>query len=433
MITKYGKKSICGILTAILLISTAPISAHAAATYSAYEIISMIFAVVGGITLEHSQGLISSEFNPNALYESMNAQQAGIGTTLASYVNRAQYLGPGSDLLISEDDYDAFLEYFRQYNINMSLSGQITSSSKAEFIDKVNAFTGLNLQDLDSGIIEKINNGTYKYLCKFGYRTGGTYITSCAFCETYESMSTTVVKFVGYYSLWYNGYFITDYVGPGNGGEIIQENSLEAVAIVGGTGYKADTTTNGKIKTGTYDTISKSRAWDATQGKIVGRTTITMPARETLDDVLQRENVKDITDAVNVYPVDTADNSMVYYPTQSATDFVVPDIAVNANVSVQFPAIEGEVGAYTMDLTGFFPFCIPFDIYAFLQAFEAEPEAPSITYNFPYLNSAGNVVYIQQTYSLSQFDTVAQLVRRLELIAFIIGLAFVTRSFFLRG
>ena len=86
-----------------------------------------------------------------------------------------------------------------------------------------------------------------------------------------------------------------------------------------------------------------------------------------------------------------------------------------------------------MDLTNFFPFCIPFDIYAFLQAFEAEPEAPSITYNFPYINASGNVAYIQQTFELSQFDGVAQLVRRLELVAFIIGLAFVTRSFFLRG
>lgn len=443
MITKNGKKSIYGIMAALILITSCPIRSHAlaaGATYTAYEIISMIFAVVGGTTIQQTQGLVGgSSFDASALYETMNTQSAGMGSLLSSYVNRAQYLAPGSDLVMSDADYQAFLEYFKEYNLQNSISGEITSESEQSFISNLEAFYGITLPNtLPYDMKQKINGGIYLYAMKAenaGTTLFPTGVTGYYIVPTYEQTQ--------YQDLWYNIKFSQNYYAY-SGGQWVSANAqgvlnvqtlndLTVMRILGGIGYKSNTIANEKIKNGTYDTVSKSRTWDATQGKLVGHTTITMPATETLDEAVNKENVKDITDAVNVYPVDTSDDSMIYYPTQSAADFIIPEMTVQTNVYVKFPAIDGDAGAYTMDLTSFFPFCIPFDIYAFLQAFEAEPEAPSITYNFPYINASGNVAYIQQTFDLSQFDGVAQLVRRLELVAFIIGLAFVTRSFFLRG
>lgn len=67
-----------------------------------------------------------------------------------------------------------------------------------------------------------------------------------------------------------------------------------------------------------------------------------------------------------------------------------------------------------------FPFCIPFDIYDLVTGLVAEREAPVITCP---VDVSGHTV----TVDLSEFDSVAELFRLLELILFIIGLAVGTR------
>lgn len=77
------------------------------------------------------------------------------------------------------------------------------------------------------------------------------------------------------------------------------------------------------------------------------------------------------------------------------------------------------------DLSKFFPFCIPFDLYDFFTLLNADPVAPVLSWEIKDL--AG------QTYSLdvdlSQWDSVAQLFRRLQLFLFITGLAAASRKF----
>lgn len=68
-----------------------------------------------------------------------------------------------------------------------------------------------------------------------------------------------------------------------------------------------------------------------------------------------------------------------------------------------------------------FPFCIPFDIYDLISGLVAEREAPVITCP---VDVSGNTV----TVDLSEYDSIAELLRLLELILFIIGLAVATRS-----
>lgn len=68
-----------------------------------------------------------------------------------------------------------------------------------------------------------------------------------------------------------------------------------------------------------------------------------------------------------------------------------------------------------------FPFCIPFDVVDMLRAFTANRTAPSITCP---VDLNGNTI----TVDLQEFEGVASLVRLLELILFIIGLALATRK-----
>lgn len=80
-------------------------------------------------------------------------------------------------------------------------------------------------------------------------------------------------------------------------------------------------------------------------------------------------------------------------------------------------------------LSSVFPFCIPFDLYEFFECLAADPEAPEISWRFYVPGICDEQIEID----LSQFDTVAQIVRTMELLAFIVGLALVTREKFLRG
>lgn len=71
-----------------------------------------------------------------------------------------------------------------------------------------------------------------------------------------------------------------------------------------------------------------------------------------------------------------------------------------------------------------FPFCIPFDLYNFVEALDATPEAPVINWRFYVPGICDETIEID----LSVFDTVAQILRTMELLLFCVGLAFVTRK-----
>lgn len=79
---------------------------------------------------------------------------------------------------------------------------------------------------------------------------------------------------------------------------------------------------------------------------------------------------------------------------------------------------------YDTDWQSVFPFCVPFDLIEFLGVLAAEPEAPVIQWRFYVPNICDENIEID----LSVFDTVAQIMRTLELLAFCIGLILLTRN-----
>ena len=112
-----------------------------------------------------------------------------------------------------------------------------------------------------------------------------------------------------------------------------------------------------------------------------------------------------------------------------STDVPIADtnvIAPSIPGTIDIPKVKDftrEGSQLSFDWKGVFPFCIPFDLIAFLKCLCAEPEAPKfdIPVNIPKIYE-GNIKV-----DLSDFDDVAALCRTLFDILFILGLAYATR------
>ena len=105
---------------------------------------------------------------------------------------------------------------------------------------------------------------------------------------------------------------------------------------------------------------------------------------------------------------------------------VNPDAGGNGSQKPESPGVSD----YTLDLRDFFPFCIPFDIYDLVQVLDADPEAPHFVFDvdFPYMEEPWHI-----DIDFSTWDPVALVLRRLELLLFIVGLAMATRNYYIRG
>lgn len=99
------------------------------------------------------------------------------------------------------------------------------------------------------------------------------------------------------------------------------------------------------------------------------------------------------------------------------------ELTVQGEVAEELPPFEitGPVPVY--GLKDVFPFCIPFDLYDFVSCLAADPVAP----HFEWRLYVEDVVDYTFVIDLQQFETVAQIFRTMFLLAFIVGLAMVTR------
>ena len=106
---------------------------------------------------------------------------------------------------------------------------------------------------------------------------------------------------------------------------------------------------------------------------------------------------------------------------------VVPDMpAVDPDPQPSPPAEDDENSSYlSPNLKEYFPFCIPWDIASIFQNFTAERKAPKFTFT---LKSERFGFSEDIVVDLSTFDSVASILRLLELILFIIALAAATRA-----
>lgn len=90
------------------------------------------------------------------------------------------------------------------------------------------------------------------------------------------------------------------------------------------------------------------------------------------------------------------------------------------------PALPDDIaGLDVPDVTRKFPFCVPFDLIACLTVLNAKSETPRFTIPFviPMINFQQDIVI-----DLSEFETLAAIIRWFETLAFIFGLAMITRN-----
>nr|DAX01721.1 MAG TPA: hypothetical protein [Inoviridae sp.] len=158
----------------------------------------------------------------------------------------------------------------------------------------------------------------------------------------------------------------------------------------------------------------------------------------TISDVVSGEKTwTDVLDQVGVGVIDrTEEGSKVI-----DEDGVTTKDWVYADSTTKVPDItipnEGEVSKelknYTFaGLEKIFPFCLPFDMIDFIKVLDATPQAPHFKYAFPYPTTSGMKTF-EIDIDLSPFDSVAELLRDMECLLFIMGLVLVTRSRMIRG
>lgn len=132
----------------------------------------------------------------------------------------------------------------------------------------------------------------------------------------------------------------------------------------------------------------------------------------TLDD-----GIAQIQDLLHVLVID--DTTDIVQPVRPDPDTGEPekkDDVIKENKS--------NMGFTLAGLEKVFPFCIPFDIYAFLTLLVAEPVAPEFDFPIKSVNNKTEEIHID----LSPFEPVAVVVRYIFDFLFIIGLALMTRS-----
>lgn len=129
-----------------------------------------------------------------------------------------------------------------------------------------------------------------------------------------------------------------------------------------------------------------------------------------LEDVSNPYNVID-----GVYPIDIVTGVVI------GSDIPIDDIPP---VVVPQPS-----GDYTISgLDELFPFCIPFDLIDLFAVMKAEPEAPKFSFPIPVPDKGLKFHYDYIEIDLSKFNSVAKILRTMELLGFCVGLTIVTRN-----
>ena len=190
-----------------------------------------------------------------------------------------------------------------------------------------------------------------------------------------------------------------------------EEAYLEAVAILGETaqGIQDGTKTSDDIVVPGYVNVSEFFA-DAS----------------SLDDVMQNYNQisQELQDGTRNYD-DFVQSITATNPGTGDNENTGDDIIGGDNITGTDPwTPPDDPGNFALDLSKVFPFCIPFDLYAFLACLNAEPVAPVINWEIALPGGGSYPIQID----LSPFNSVAQLLRRLQLLLFILGLAIKTRD-----
>lgn len=170
---------------------------------------------------------------------------------------------------------------------------------------------------------------------------------------------------------------------------------------------------------------------------VAGGTSGVIERDGTLDnvDVVGVSGAKDDAVPIDWDKVSVEDLSNPYPYDDVKTVDLVDGVIVGTDTPIEevVPPSDGsdtssERSKYTLaGLTELFPFCIPFDLVMLFQVLKADAEAPCFTWKFVYYTD-GEKHTEDIIIDLSKFNKVAEILRMMELLAFMIALTIKTRD-----
>lgn len=452
------KKIICIIITTCLILCSAsfahePIHAEAsAATYTAVEALQVLLAALGIRTNTH---ISSDDVNLLPLIVgTLNNYKNGLGDA----VSHAITISKGS-LQLTKNIVDSLMGWRDETYTEsggFSKSFDITATQELHSLEDVKnlvpAIKDFQIRYNGSSAEAETYFNTFLNQCS---QRGYKYISIIHCVKYYKSLfpqyyhnvfivgskvSTPFHYEGGYYSHFSNGEMAYSLELTGTNGDgttyIPMQGIQEDVKVgmyVGDSLYSTNypmvanqsvvpistsiaSAAKDLIKAGVYIPITKSSV--LSNDEVIGNTTITIPANvgTVLDGV--RDDTLPFPDALLDFGVIAVDK----------TDTVAVEKAI-ADVKAGTGAIED----YKVNLVDFFPFCLPFDFYRCIALLNAEPHAPEFDFSLPVGYKDGKVIWEAYHISLDIFSPVAEVLRKFELLAFMLGLIILTRDKFIRS
>lgn len=291
----------------------------------------------------------------------------------------------------------------------------------------------------------KASNGdwTYDYVQGSSYRNDyGYYDTGTPYTSSTPFDGLEIVTGLATYYQSLNGQFVEDNNAPVIDTTGLYGETLDIPQLVDESG-------NGKIL------IVQPGLIGSVQDSYVGSNNATIGIQDYLDalkDLYGQQAIpQDITDLPDIaIPGEDAITGTKEEVAVIDRDVVLaPDITVPADPgAITWPEVpeiavpvadpsdpadpDVSIPAMSLDLTEYFPFCLPFDIYNILQKLNADPVTPEITVDWGNILGQFGIEY-EMHLDLHDYDDLAALLRNMETAAFVVGLAVVTRQMFLRG
>lgn len=454
------KKTICIIITTCLIICSAsfahePIHAYAGSVTASYTAVEALQVLLAALGIKTATQIASDDVSfYNLIVDTLNKYKNGLGNDVANSIVKSkgtlELTKTITDNLMSwrDETYTESGGYSKTFDITATEELHTLADVK-RLVPAINDF---EIRKAGSASDAETYFQTFLTQCR---QRGYMYISIIHNVKYYPSLSPQYYHTVyivgskvknpyyyvgGYYSHFTNdstSYYIELAGGNGDGKTYIpMQDAVESISVgtyVGTDRYSTEypmqanesilpvqtsiaSAAKDLIKAGVYIPITKSSV--LSNDKVIGNTTITIPANvgTVLDGV--RDDTLPFPDALLDFGVIAVDK----------TDTVAVEKAI-ADVKAGTGAIED----YKVNLIDFFPFCLPFDFYHCIALLNAEPQAPEFDFSLPVGYKDGKVIWKSYHISLDIFSPVAEVVRKFELLAFMLGLIVITRDKFIRS
>lgn len=402
-------------------------------------------------------GMTKTQFLKNKLQEYCNEAQISANTFNNYILDQANILQNGS-ISISKKAGQLVQRF-----CNWLFDNNEVIDTEVGSISDYNAHFSLSGNFIQNGNGIKVNDSTSAYGLQF-YTTNDGHYRCCVYRSVEEGpFDTTSYSLNGNYTSEYSSILYGDYYYvvrgityiTSNQSNTIANNSLlpyigefdslqEFLTLFNAQSISTDTITGSESD---YD-VSKNVLNPADNETIVITPNINIPVPVdkdvTIDVNEYLDIIKDLIDGVADDVISAIDDvtgvpiTIEFDPTQDwdptieledNTDLPVEDDRTPVVPDELIP-VDYDLEPLKFDLKGFFPFCIPWDIKDMLSKLNASPVAPSYTVNWyiPIVNET-----LTFTIDLSPYNDVADILRKMEVLAFCIGLALITRQMILRG